>query len=114
MQKLINLSTSKNQVGEAGHTNIVCAFPVKSHRADEKIGTEWGYFMPAAPEDTPSLLSRQIDLEYTSKICKMAFPDGKWNTIPTWPNVTRVNQYGDFDLEATRIAFIEYASHSRS
>lgn len=38
---------------------------------------EWGYLQRAAPEHVPTLLSRQIDLNYTSMICRLAFPDGK-------------------------------------
>lgn len=88
-----------------------------------QVCTEWGYFQVAAPQGTPSLLSRLLDVEYASKICRQAFPPGIHNSmsttrcvggvtkavvgVPTSPNVTRVNQIGDFDLTATRIAFIE-------
>ena len=44
------------------------------------FATEWGYFIghPPSPE-APSIVSRLLDTEYTSKICRLAFPDGKVN-----------------------------------
>ncbi|KAK9900803.1 peptidase S28, partial [Cystobasidium minutum MCA 4210] len=69
--------------------------------------TEWGYLQNAAPEGVPSLLSRHIDLDYTHQICRQAFPEGKHVKMPTWPNVTLINQYGGFELEEDRIAFID-------
>jgi hypothetical protein len=36
-----------------------------------------------------------------------AFPPGKHFTVPQLPNVTVVNELGDFDLAADRLAFID-------
>ena len=41
--------------------------------------SEWGYFIGAAPQGTPSLVSRLLTVEYTSKICRKAFPPGELN-----------------------------------
>ncbi|KAI5476322.1 hypothetical protein MNV49_007893, partial [Pseudohyphozyma bogoriensis] len=69
--------------------------------------TEWGYFQRAAPEGTPSLISQLITLDYTSEICSKAFPPGKLATVPKTPNVTEINQWGGFELEYSRLAFID-------
>ncbi|WOO84920.1 putative extracellular serine carboxypeptidase [Vanrija pseudolonga] len=71
-----------------------------------QVCTEWGYFMPA-PEEGPSILSKRLTLEYTSKICKQAYPPGKHFTVPEWPNVADVNDRGDYDIEYSRLAFID-------
>jgi hypothetical protein len=36
-----------------------------------------------------------------------AFPPGKHFAVPTLPNVTVVNQLGDFDIAADRLAIID-------
>ncbi|GAA5864820.1 hypothetical protein JCM3774_004240 [Rhodotorula dairenensis] len=70
--------------------------------------TEWGYFIGHAPSpDEPSIVSRLLDTEYTSKICRLAFPDGALNKVPANPNVTAVNQYGSYNLSYSRLAFID-------
>ncbi|GAA5934245.1 uncharacterized protein JCM15063_004515 [Sporobolomyces koalae] len=69
--------------------------------------TEWGYFMGGAPKGQPTIVSRLITPEYTGQICKQAFPPGKLNAVPVTPNVTRINQYGSFDLSYPRLAFID-------
>jgi len=73
-----------------------------------QVCTEWGYFQIASPNpDHPSIISRLIDLDYTSQICKLAFPPGKVSSVPNWPNVTAVNALGDFDITAHRLAFVD-------
>ncbi|GAA5913102.1 hypothetical protein JCM8208_000741 [Rhodotorula glutinis] len=69
--------------------------------------TEWGYFIGAAPEGTPSLVSRLLTVEYTSKICRKAFPPGELNRVPSMPNITAINQWGGFDLSHSRLAFVD-------
>ncbi|BGP42000.1 hypothetical protein JCM10449v2_005997 [Rhodotorula kratochvilovae] len=69
--------------------------------------TEWGYFIGAAPEGTPSLVSRLLTPDYTGKICRRAFPPGKLNRVPASPNVTAINQWGSFDLSYPRLAFVD-------
>ena len=36
-----------------------------------------------------------------------AFPPGKYFKVPNLPNVTVVNELGDFDIEADRLAIID-------
>ncbi|GAA5893938.1 hypothetical protein JCM6882_003133 [Rhodosporidiobolus microsporus] len=68
---------------------------------------EWGYFIGAAPEGHPSLVSRLITPDYTGQICRKAFPPGEINRVLPEPNVTEINQYGSFDLSYPRLAFID-------
>ncbi|KAG0144050.1 hypothetical protein CROQUDRAFT_660484 [Cronartium quercuum f. sp. fusiforme G11] len=69
-----------------------------------QVCTEWGFFQGAPPiEVEESLVSRLIDLDYSSRVCRFAFG----SAIPRWPNVSMINQYGDFDLTATRLAYID-------
>jgi hypothetical protein len=91
------------------------------------LHTEWGYFIGAAPKGHPTIVSRSITPEYTGQICKKAFLPGKLNgelillldrfaseadvlspsAVPSSPNVTKINQYGSFDLSYPRLAFID-------
>lgn len=48
-----------------------------------------------------------LTLEYTSKICKQAYPPGKHFTVPEWPDVEEVNRRGDFEIQSDRLAFID-------
>ncbi len=58
---------------------------------------------PDANADTrPSLT-----LEYSSKICKQAYPPGKHFAVPEWPDVDEVNRRGDYAIQADRLAFID-------
>ena len=54
-------------------------------------------------------MSRLLNLEYESKICRQAFLPGKHFAVPNLPNVTVVNELGDFDIEAKRLAIIDGA-----
>ncbi|GAA5846293.1 hypothetical protein JCM9279_005895 [Rhodotorula babjevae] len=69
--------------------------------------SEWGYFIGAAPQGTPSLVSRLLTVEYTSKICRKAFPPGELNRVPAMPNIMAINQWGGFDLSHSRLAFVD-------
>ncbi|KAG8748275.1 hypothetical protein FRC10_007665 [Ceratobasidium sp. 414] len=55
----------------------------------------------------PSIVSRRLTLEYTSAICRQAFPAGAHFSVPAWPNVSVVNSLGDYGLAADRLAFID-------
>ncbi|KUI56518.1 putative serine protease EDA2 [Cytospora mali] len=68
--------------------------------------TEMGLFQ-AAPKQGKSLLSRVMTGNYTQEQCTMAFPPGKYNSIPSSPNVDIWNAYGGYDLQADRLAFID-------
>ncbi|TEB20680.1 peptidase S28 [Coprinellus micaceus] len=73
-----------------------------------QVCTEWGYFTTPPPDQKePSLISRLINLGYESKICKQAFPPGKYFKVPGLPNITAVNELGDFAIAADRLAFID-------
>ncbi|KAG8954371.1 hypothetical protein FRC04_011697 [Tulasnella sp. 424] len=68
-----------------------------------QVCNTWGYFMPAPSDpEQPSLLSRRITLEYTSKICAQTFPPGKHHRVPPLPRVEEVNRLGDYALESDR------------
>ncbi|KAH9811132.1 extracellular serine carboxypeptidase [Melampsora americana] len=68
-----------------------------------QVCTEWGYFQNSSPGDKVSLISKLIDLEYNSRTCQLAFG----SSVPKRPDTTMVNQYGDFNLESTRLGFID-------
>ncbi|QRW17932.1 Serine carboxypeptidase S28 [Rhizoctonia solani] len=73
-----------------------------------QVCTEWGYFMGAPPNQAyPTIVSRRLTLDYTSAICRQAFPPGEHISVPDWPNVTAVNALGDYGLSADRLAFID-------
>ncbi|KAF8214964.1 serine carboxypeptidase S28-domain-containing protein [Mycena galopus ATCC 62051] len=73
-----------------------------------QVCTEWGYFTTAPPDpEHPRIISQLLTLGYESKICRMAYPPGKHFTVPTLPNVTVVNELGDFDIAADRLAIID-------
>lgn len=64
---------------------------------------EWGYFQTGSgvPEGQLPLISRVIDVEYSSVICKDAF------NITTPPQVERINQWGGFNFSYPRLAIID-------
>ncbi|KAJ3882525.1 serine carboxypeptidase S28-domain-containing protein [Lentinula edodes] len=73
-----------------------------------QVCTEWGYFTTAPPDPTvPRIISKRIDLEYESKICRQAYDPGEHFTVPPLPNVTVVNELGDFDIAMDRLAIID-------
>lgn len=65
--------------------------------------TEWGYLQTGSgvPADQLPLLSRLIDLEYSSIICREAF------NITSPPNIDAVNKYGGWNAAYERLAFID-------
>ncbi|KAL3469194.1 serine carboxypeptidase S28-domain-containing protein [Aspergillus californicus] len=67
-----------------------------------QVCTEWGYFMPGStvPTSIRPLLSRLIDLPYTSSFCTTDF------NISTPPDVAQVNKHGAFDFSYPRVAII--------
>lgn len=117
-------------------TGAHCCFPAPrcSHARPlipgASVRSEWGYFIGHGPKaDKPSVVSRLLDVEYTSKICRLGFPDGEVNRecgrpcldrlfacsratlirlgVPSEPNITAVNQYGNYSLSYPRLAFID-------
>ncbi|KAF4627217.1 hypothetical protein G7Y89_g10938 [Cudoniella acicularis] len=69
--------------------------------------TEFGAYQAAQPYGQKSLISRVIDKDYTQQWCNWAFPKGKYNSIPSTPDLQRWNVYGDFNLTADRLLFID-------
>ncbi|KAL4903085.1 hypothetical protein BDW74DRAFT_157383 [Aspergillus multicolor] len=67
-----------------------------------QVCTEWGYFMPGSsvPSNIKPLISRLIDLNYTSSFCSTSY------NIATPPNVTEINQHGGFNFSYPRVAII--------
>jgi hypothetical protein len=59
-------------------------------------------FSPLQADGRPS-----VTLEYTSKICKQAYPPGKYFQVPEVPDVEEINARGDYDIEYSRLAFID-------
>ncbi|TGJ79842.1 hypothetical protein E0Z10_g8926 [Xylaria hypoxylon] len=60
-----------------------------------------------APKEGPSLISRVIDTSYEQQWCTWAFPKGKYNKVPSSPDVDTYNSFGDFNFTAERLAFID-------
>ncbi|ODH19671.1 hypothetical protein ACO22_06149 [Paracoccidioides brasiliensis] len=68
-----------------------------------QVCTEWGYLQVGStvPRDRMPMVSRMIDLEYASIMCREAFG------IYKPPEIERINKYGGFDIEYERLAFID-------
>lgn len=68
-----------------------------------QVCTEWGYFLTGSgvPKDQLPLISRLVDLEYTSLICREAF------NITKLPELENINKHGGFDISYPRLAFID-------
>ncbi|KAM5341533.1 hypothetical protein ACJ41O_014564 [Fusarium nematophilum] len=65
--------------------------------------TQWGYFQTGSgvPEDQLPLISRLIDLEYTTIQCREAF------NITDPPNVESINKLGGVNFSYPRVAIID-------
>ncbi|KAJ9201928.1 hypothetical protein DTO164E3_3366 [Paecilomyces variotii] len=63
-----------------------------------------------APASGPSLISRVLQVNYTQEWCEWAFPKGKYNSIPSTPDLNYWNRYGGFNISADRLAFIDGSS----
>lgn len=73
-----------------------------------QVCTEWGFFSTAPPDPAyPRIVSKLLTLEYSSKICRQAYPAGKHFVVPPMPNITAVNALGDFAIAADRLAIID-------
>lgn len=66
-----------------------------------QVCTEWGYIQTGnTPPEISPLVSRLIDIEYGTFVCRAAF------NISEPSNVDEVNKYGGFDIESDRLAII--------
>nr|XP_036581869.1 extracelular serine carboxypeptidase [Colletotrichum truncatum]KAF6790426.1 extracelular serine carboxypeptidase [Colletotrichum truncatum] len=68
-----------------------------------QVCTEWGYFQTGSgvPQDQLPLISRVIDVEYSSIYCRKAF------NITTPPNVDAINKHGGFNFSYPRVAIVD-------
>ncbi|KAF1808861.1 hypothetical protein P152DRAFT_452514 [Eremomyces bilateralis CBS 781.70] len=65
--------------------------------------TQWGYIQTGSgvPEHIPPLVSRTLDLEYLTIVCREAFG------ITGPPDVDAINKYGGYEIAAERLAFVD-------
>ena len=68
-----------------------------------QVCLEWGYNITPAPSDRPSLISRTLGADYKRTICNRAFNFA----AEEHTNVTRINQWGNFSLEAERLLYVD-------
>ncbi|KAJ3952822.1 hypothetical protein N0V92_010736 [Colletotrichum tropicale] len=68
-----------------------------------QVCTEWGYFQTGSgvPKDTLPLISRVIDVEYSSQYCRRAF------NITKDPDVEAINKHGGFNFSYPRVAIVD-------
>ncbi|PSN65262.1 peptidase S28 [Corynespora cassiicola Philippines] len=66
-----------------------------------QVCTEYGYIQTGnTPPEIKPLISRLIDLEYSTTFCRAAF------NISEPPDIWQVNKYGNFSIEYPRLAII--------
>ncbi|KAF4784080.1 serine carboxypeptidase S28 [Colletotrichum scovillei] len=65
--------------------------------------SQWGYLQTGSgvPEDQLPLISRLIDIEYSTVICRKAF------NITSLPDVEAINKYGGYNFSYPRVAIID-------
>ncbi|KAL4944377.1 hypothetical protein BDV06DRAFT_233383 [Aspergillus oleicola] len=97
------LNLSNSDALESTNTSNSTGLPKSSGTSwNYQVCTEWGYFMPGStvPSSIRPLISRLIDLEYTSSFCSSSFG------IETLPDVERINKHGSFNFSYPRVAII--------
>lgn len=73
-----------------------------------QVCTQWAYFDTPPPDPKiPSVISKFIDLAYSSKICKQAYPPGEHFQVPPLPDIEDVNKRGGFNIAYDRLAIID-------
>ncbi|OBZ72031.1 putative serine protease EDA2 [Grifola frondosa] len=73
-----------------------------------QVCTQWGFFSTPPPDPSrPRIISRLITEEYSSMICRLAYPPGKFFQVPPQPNITAVNALGGYNIAADRLAIID-------
>jgi len=76
------------------------AYPIRSWAY--QYCTEWGFLQTGdVPADQLPLVSRLLDLEYESIVCRAGF------NITTAPDTEAVNKYGGYDISYPRLAIID-------
>ncbi|KAJ7213797.1 peptidase S28 [Mycena rebaudengoi] len=73
-----------------------------------QVCTQWAFFDSPPPDHSiPSMLSKFVDVDYSSKICKQAYPPGDFFQVPPMPNIEDVNKLGGFNIAHDRLAIID-------
>ena len=68
--------------------------------------TEYGLYQ-VANKGGPSLVANPLNIEYTQQWCDWAFPPGKYNKIPSSPDLNMINKYGGYNVSQVRLAHID-------
>ncbi|RKU42564.1 hypothetical protein DL546_001703 [Coniochaeta pulveracea] len=103
------VSTCKNKTQDECFTNFDSNFYQKDDLKQTwrswpyQYCKEWGYLQTGSgvPVDKLPLVSRLVDLNYTSVVCKEAF------NITTLPDVESINKHGGFGISYPRLAIID-------
>ncbi|SDA03047.1 BZ3500_MvSof-1268-A1-R1_Chr11-1g03276 [Microbotryum saponariae] len=69
--------------------------------------TEYGFFITSSPNANRRLVSKRINLKYSSEICHLAFPPGKLVSVPKTPQIKRIERYGGLAMKGSRLAFVD-------
>ncbi|KAH8924703.1 peptidase S28 [Atractiella rhizophila] len=68
--------------------------------------SEFGFFQTSAPADTPTLVSRLINMDSWQKQCNDLFPPGTNNSLPPSPDTSKVTMYGNLNITGSRLAVL--------
>ncbi|KDE05232.1 hypothetical protein MVLG_04367 [Microbotryum lychnidis-dioicae p1A1 Lamole] len=69
--------------------------------------TEYGLFVTSSPNANRRLVSKRINLKFVSEVCHLAFPPGKLVSMPKTPQIKRIEEYGGFAMQGSRLAIID-------
>ncbi|KAK7748724.1 hypothetical protein SLS53_000747 [Cytospora paraplurivora] len=109
----INSTVVAGCVGQASQDACLTNYNRSFYRQDDisqtwrswpwQYCTEWGYLQTGSgvPEDQLPLISRLINIDFSTVICKEAF------NITTPSKVERINQYGGFNFSYPRVAIVD-------
>ncbi|KAB5559757.1 peptidase S28 [Coniochaeta sp. 2T2.1] len=103
------VATCKKESQEACFTNYNSTFYEQDTLEDDwrswpyQYCTQWGYLQTGSgvPADQLPLISRLIDLDFNSIVCREAF------NITGPPDVDAINKYGGFQISYPRLAIID-------
>lgn len=103
--------------GTGNYTDFISNPKLSSSKSwSFQVCTQWGYFQTAPKTTTPGqpfqvsgpkLLSSLVDLEYTSEMCRLGFPEGKHFKVPAHPDIAAVNVLGNFSISYPRLGFLD-------
>lgn len=60
----------------------------------------------APPPGKESIVSKRVTLDYDLKICRQAYPPGKYFQVPPTPDVNAINSMGGRSISLNRLMFI--------